>query len=383
MPDLLPPNATPQERALSLATDRLPDVPIRTLWSPQTCPEAQLPWLAWALSVDEWDSTWPVETKRQVIAASVEQHRQKGTIGALRRALQKLGYEVIIDERTGTAYTFRLRVRLREGQSAGGAVTTEATLKAQQIALRTKNARSSMLTTTYLGEGGSAGLFIGGVHCTGLAYELREGDEYTPPPSGVSATSTQTGKFSAEWNGNGEFYEWRLCLAGYPDDIYTSGTAYSESIDDITAIIGSFTFQVRAFASGQFSSWVSVPLTINIQPPANLVFNNATAGEVTFSWDADSGYNPNPAIISPEYQLCVAGNNWVSLPFANDQQGVSFDSDGRPLGVRYYNLTPSAPLPAGFYDFRVRWFGNKAIGPGLTPNANAFSAWTQLLNIAV
>lgn len=172
MPDLFPINATPQERAISLALDRLPEVPIKTLWSPQTCPEAQLPWLAWALSVDEWDSTWPVETKRSVIAESIEQHRKKGTVGALRRALQRLGYEVEIDENTGIAYTFRLRFKVREGEAAGGVVLDQAVTAATQVALRQKNARSELIDISLLGEAGTAGVYAAAAPASGAEIDI-------------------------------------------------------------------------------------------------------------------------------------------------------------------------------------------------------------------
>jgi phage tail P2-like protein len=84
MNSLLPPNASPQEAAIEAATARIADVPVpnASLWTPATCPAALLPWLAWALSVDEWDGTWPEERQRAVIAASVGVHRRKGTRGA-------------------------------------------------------------------------------------------------------------------------------------------------------------------------------------------------------------------------------------------------------------------------------------------------------------
>jgi phage tail P2-like protein len=56
--------------------------------NPDKAPENILPWLAWALSVDDWSDNWPEEIRRNVIKASVEIHRHKGTIGALKRALQ-------------------------------------------------------------------------------------------------------------------------------------------------------------------------------------------------------------------------------------------------------------------------------------------------------
>lgn len=110
---LLPFNASPLEKALEQTLSRAADlpVPIDTLWNPWTCPEPLLPWLAWALSVDTWDSAWPVDVKRAFIAESVFIHRQKGTLGALRRALSGLGINVEVAEwfeYDGPPHTFRL-----------------------------------------------------------------------------------------------------------------------------------------------------------------------------------------------------------------------------------------------------------------------------------
>jgi phage tail P2-like protein len=94
MNSLLPPNATPQETAIEAATARIAEVPVpnAALWNPATCPAALLPWLAWALSVDDWDGTWPEERQRAVISASVAVHRRKGTRGAVVAALAAAGY---------------------------------------------------------------------------------------------------------------------------------------------------------------------------------------------------------------------------------------------------------------------------------------------------
>lgn len=97
MSDLLPPNANLHEHALDDATARVGAVPvdIATLWTPGTCPAHLLPWLAWALSVDEWDETWTESQKRDVIAASYEIHSRKGTPHAIRTALAAIGYDNI------------------------------------------------------------------------------------------------------------------------------------------------------------------------------------------------------------------------------------------------------------------------------------------------
>lgn len=88
---LLPANSTTFERALSLSSARFnPARILPTIWNPFTCPAALLPWLAWALAVDEWDYGWPVEKKRAVVAAAIAVHENKGTPSAIRTSLAAL-----------------------------------------------------------------------------------------------------------------------------------------------------------------------------------------------------------------------------------------------------------------------------------------------------
>ncbi|WP_181952362.1 phage tail protein I [Yersinia canariae] len=97
---LLPVGSSVPEVATAMAAaeiTRVP-VPLRTLWDPQRCPVALLPYLAWALSVDRWDFNWPETTKRHVIASSFFIHQHKGTISALRRAVEPLGYLIEVKE---------------------------------------------------------------------------------------------------------------------------------------------------------------------------------------------------------------------------------------------------------------------------------------------
>lgn len=68
------------------------------IWDTQTCPEQLLPWLAWSLSVQDWDDSWTQEIKRQVIERSIEVHQTKGTRHSLELALKTLGYDVEITE---------------------------------------------------------------------------------------------------------------------------------------------------------------------------------------------------------------------------------------------------------------------------------------------
>jgi len=97
---LLPANASALERqaAEALAQIQRVPVPIRELHNPDLCPVALLPYLAWAYSVDRWDSAWPEATKRGVIRAAYFVHAHKGTIGALRRVVEPLGYLIEVLE---------------------------------------------------------------------------------------------------------------------------------------------------------------------------------------------------------------------------------------------------------------------------------------------
>lgn len=92
--DLLPPGSTPLEHAIARACAPMAEisVDIPSLWNPWKCPAPLLPWLAWALSVDTWDSVWPEQIKRSVIAESVAVHRIKGTPSSVKRALTAAGF---------------------------------------------------------------------------------------------------------------------------------------------------------------------------------------------------------------------------------------------------------------------------------------------------
>jgi phage tail P2-like protein len=97
---LLPRNASQLEvnAAAALAEIERTPVPLRTLCNPNTCPVVLLPYLAWARSVDRWDSGWPEAAKRAAIRASYLVHQRKGTLGALRRVVEPLGYRIAVVE---------------------------------------------------------------------------------------------------------------------------------------------------------------------------------------------------------------------------------------------------------------------------------------------
>lgn len=90
---ILPPNALSMERELDkVAEARLGplSVPVGDVWNPLTCPAQLLPWLAWGVSIDIWDTSWTEAVKRDAIAGAVEEQRRKGTRAAVRKALDRL-----------------------------------------------------------------------------------------------------------------------------------------------------------------------------------------------------------------------------------------------------------------------------------------------------
>ncbi|MNJ23370.1 Phage tail protein [compost metagenome] len=118
---LLPSNATALERQAAQALAQLQRVPIplRDLVSPDRCPVALLPYLAWAFSVDRWDTRWPEAAKRSAIRSSFFIHSRKGTIGALRRVVEPLGYLIEVLEwfqtvPEGVPGTFALKIGVLE-----------------------------------------------------------------------------------------------------------------------------------------------------------------------------------------------------------------------------------------------------------------------------
>lgn len=122
MSDLLPPNSTPVERALATIGKEIIDlaVPLRDLVNPATCPVNLLPWLASSLAVSPWEDSWTEAQKRGVIASAYLVHRQRGTLAALKRALEALGVAAEVVEwwqavPEATPHTFRVDVETYEG----------------------------------------------------------------------------------------------------------------------------------------------------------------------------------------------------------------------------------------------------------------------------
>ncbi len=195
---LLPPNVTAEEIAQEHATSRIGEVPvdINLLWNPDACPLVFLPWLAWAMSVDEWDANWPDHQKREVIKASVRIHRRKGTAGAVKDSLAVLGGHIEVvewfeNQPKTTPHTFRLVVNygVDSSKSASRILDMNFYRSVRRLVDNAKPVRSHYEIFVSLGFHDSLG--IGNVLSAGqyLRKDAEAKQEQIKTKSGLNAAS--------------------------------------------------------------------------------------------------------------------------------------------------------------------------------------------------
>lgn len=186
MTHLLPPNASQLEQLAAEALaqiERVP-VPIRDLVNPDRCPERLLPYLAWAFSVDRWNPNWSVAAKRKVIKAAHFIHAHKGTLGALRRVVEPLGYRIEVTEwwqtvPEGVPGTFSLVLGVLET-----GITEEMYLELERL-LDDARPVSRHLTGLAIALETTGALYLG--------VQQSDGDEltvYPPDPRDIEVTGT-------------------------------------------------------------------------------------------------------------------------------------------------------------------------------------------------
>ncbi|HHR6031363.1 TPA: phage tail protein I [Providencia alcalifaciens] len=170
---LLPTGSSALELAAANALaqiERVP-IPIRELWNPDKCPVHLLPYLAWAFSVDRWDKNWTEKAKRDAIKAAMFIHKHKGTIGALRRVVEPLGYLIRVIEwwkTNETAGTFRLDIGVLET-----GITEEMYRELEALIFDAKPASRHLVGLTIQLE------IKGNIFCAATSYG---GDELTVYP---------------------------------------------------------------------------------------------------------------------------------------------------------------------------------------------------------
>ena len=160
MDSLLPPNATQLEKDLETTLERATDlpVPLRDLWNPDTCPVELLPWLAWAMSLDSWDTNWPEAVKRERIKFAVEIQRRRGTVKSVRDLVSSFGGDLALKEwhqqtPPGVPHTFDIVLdvgtALANDENAQNAIVQEVD--------RTKPARSNYNLSVAFSASGTVG----------------------------------------------------------------------------------------------------------------------------------------------------------------------------------------------------------------------------------
>lgn len=171
---LLPAHLSELERDLDAALARIDDVeiPIATLWNPWECPLDALPYLAWAMSVDQWRSDWTEKIKRQVVADSLRLHRIKGTRPAVELAIGSLGLQYRLSEwfqesPKAEPGTFMLDVYIEDDSYSA---TNNAEL--EQVITDAKNARSH-LRKINLNLSSRGTVFLGCSNFSGEETEIR------------------------------------------------------------------------------------------------------------------------------------------------------------------------------------------------------------------
>lgn len=110
-------SALEQRAAAACAAISDLSVPLRDLWNPWTCPVKFLPYLAWAFSVDRWEEAWSETVKRQAVSDAFWIHQRKGTVAAVRRVIENMGYSMTLQEWWSVADpvgTFRLGIDVGE-----------------------------------------------------------------------------------------------------------------------------------------------------------------------------------------------------------------------------------------------------------------------------
>lgn len=174
MNSLLPPNASPLERAFEQSIARIGDVPtpMRDLWNADKCPAELLPWLAWALSIDTWQPYWPEHVKRARIRMALEIQRRKGTAQSVRQVVASFGGAVQLREwwqqaPPGPPHTFEMILTLTG--DGGETATAEYVDDVISEVSRTKPVRSHFTFT----QGVQASLAIGFVAAARVASYRR------------------------------------------------------------------------------------------------------------------------------------------------------------------------------------------------------------------
>lgn len=163
MTSLLPPNRTSFEAALEVPQERVDAIPtpLASLWNPDTVPSALLPWLAWSLSLESWQSYWSDTIKRNRVRQAITIARHRGTAGAVKAAVEAFCGYVSIREwwetsPKGTPHTFALLLTLSGAD--GNVATAEYVDDVIEAVRQAKPLRSHFTFTQGINATGAVGV---------------------------------------------------------------------------------------------------------------------------------------------------------------------------------------------------------------------------------
>ena len=167
MTELVPPNATPMERAFVQVSRELLGfaTPLATLANPDTIPAAFLPWLAWSLGVRSWKPYWSEAVKRMRVRHAIAIARQQGTAQSVEDVVASFGGHVVVrpwfeQEPPGDPFTFQLTLTLTDSveQDTSAAFVDDVIAEVT----RTKSARDHFTFTQGLNARATVGVLAAG-----------------------------------------------------------------------------------------------------------------------------------------------------------------------------------------------------------------------------
>ncbi len=162
-------------------------VPLRDLWNPWKCPVKFLPYLAWAFSVDRWEETWSERDKRQAVSDAFWIHQRKGTVAAVRRVIENLGYSMTLQEWwevADPAGTFRLEIDLND------IGITETMIKELERIIGDARPVSRHIARLSLSAGTTGPVYTGAASCSGRSSAcIRRNIRRMRPPVMTAAGS--------------------------------------------------------------------------------------------------------------------------------------------------------------------------------------------------
>lgn len=168
---LLPPNSSDLEKAIVGAFESVldsKDLLIQTLWNADLCPYEFLPYLASALSVDFAIYNQLNEAERRAyIKKSIEIHRKKGSLGALKAALKPLNYSIsVVEWYENNKEPHTIRVNVENTENSAFDLDRIRTVVAQN-----KNVQTQAILSVKTNQAGK--IYAGVVAKTKLVFSSR------------------------------------------------------------------------------------------------------------------------------------------------------------------------------------------------------------------